>query len=84
MYSMIMKNRAAGSRARSRGSRGETLVSKKSIFDRIHQGVQRRRGEEARRFLENSAEDDSGNGRQNAYRQLGKACGPLLSARSRR
>src|SRR5690242_5906036 len=82
MYSMISSSSTAGSRASNLGLRSGILVSKKSIFDRIHQGVQRRRGKNAGRFPENRAEDNTGDGRQNHIAPVGHGLRAVVQVRA--
>src|SRR5581483_3656923 len=79
---MINMNTTAGSSHSRRRSRSEILVSKKSIFDRIHCGVQRRRRENARGLLEDSAEDDPRQRRQNHIAPVGQGLRPIVQMRA--
>src|ERR1051326_130529 len=79
---MMSMKTIAGSNHRIRRSRSEILVSKKSIFDRIYRGVQRRRGENARRLLKDSTEDNTRQSRQNHVAPVGQRLRSIVEMRA--
>src|SRR5579871_2037014 len=79
---MISINTMAGSSHRNRRSRSEILVSKKSIFDRVHRGVQRHRGENTRRFLKYPAEHNARQGRQDHIAPVGHRLRAVVEMRT--